>query len=264
MRNKTELMENILQSEMAQKIIDYITPKYGASYVGLWLLEVIGGAMGEVDGFARKLKRETNPGTAELLLDLWEKHYALPQDSTLTKEQRQRNLVNKVQTRAPFNPAKMEQILSNALGGAKVEITENVGKNTFSVMFQGGGLSTEPAISLIEKMKPAHLQWKLIISYRFSIGIGAQIASYLYDYELCGTKPEPAIIGEITTIACAAEGRRAHYLADYRKVAEDGEYAGESRKPVFRSLQQEGQTTVAAVTGFMVDYPYCGTRYSQN
>ena len=38
----TELMEQILTSEIGQQIIQRVTNKYGNSYVGLWLFQIIG------------------------------------------------------------------------------------------------------------------------------------------------------------------------------------------------------------------------------
>ena len=45
MRNPTELMQQILQNEISQRIIDYVSPIYGDSYVGLWIYESIGGVL---------------------------------------------------------------------------------------------------------------------------------------------------------------------------------------------------------------------------
>ena len=50
MRYQTELMRSILTNETAQKIIDYISPIYGDSYVGLWLFQAIGTALGTFVG----------------------------------------------------------------------------------------------------------------------------------------------------------------------------------------------------------------------
>ena len=44
----TELMEQILTSEIGQQIIQRVTNKYGNSYVGLWLFQIIGMSNDEV------------------------------------------------------------------------------------------------------------------------------------------------------------------------------------------------------------------------
>ena len=42
MNHQTELMRSILKNQKAQEIIDYVSPIYGNSYVGLWIYEAIG------------------------------------------------------------------------------------------------------------------------------------------------------------------------------------------------------------------------------
>ena len=39
---KTDLMEQILTSKSAKQMIDYVSPVYGKSRIGLWLFQVIG------------------------------------------------------------------------------------------------------------------------------------------------------------------------------------------------------------------------------
>ena len=101
MNNRTEMMEKILTSPTAQKMIDYVSPIYGNSYVGLWLFQAMGLILDKPVEYAEALMRETNPTTSVLLLDLWEQHYALPKDSSLTTEQRQARLAAKLMSRGP-------------------------------------------------------------------------------------------------------------------------------------------------------------------
>ena len=156
MRYQTELMRSILTSETAQKIIDYVSPIYGDSYVGLWLFQAIGVALEEVCKIAEQLKYETNPATADLLLDYWEKEYGLATDTSLTKEHRRSKIIAKTQTRGPASPARLSAAVSAALGGVPVVITENVDKNTFMVNILDFVPSIEPAVYILERMKQAH------------------------------------------------------------------------------------------------------------
>lgn len=156
MRYQTELMRSILTSETAQKIIDYVSPIYGDSYVGLWLFQAIGVALEEVCRIAEQLKYETNPATADLLLDYWEREYYIATDPTLTKEQRRAKIIAKTQTRGPASPARLSAAVSAALGGVPVDITENVAKNTFLVNIREQVPSIEPAVATLERLKQAH------------------------------------------------------------------------------------------------------------
>ena len=164
MRNRTEMMQSILTSKTAQRIIDYVSPIYGNSYVGLWIFESIGTVLDEMVETADQFRYETNPFTADLLLDFWEKQYGLPKDESLTKEQRRERIISRKLTRGPCNPARLEAAVSSALGGAEVDITENSAKNTFLVNIREVVPSIEPAVSVLERMKPAHLIYKIQVA----------------------------------------------------------------------------------------------------
>lgn len=163
MRNPTELMQQILQNEISQRIIDYVSPIYGDSYVGLWIYESIGGVLKEVVDIAEALKSEGNPATSVLLLDYWEEYYQLPTDPTLNTEQRQQRIIAKIRQRGPLNPTALSQMVSAAIGGIPVDITENVAKNTFQVNLRDFPESISPAIAVLDKRKPAHLIYWLYI-----------------------------------------------------------------------------------------------------
>ena len=164
MRNPTELMRSILTNKTSQKIIDYVSPIYGNSYVGLWLFQAIGTALSEVRTIAEQLRYETNPASADLLLDYWEKEYGIATDPSLTKEQRRAKIIARTQSHGPASPARISAAVSAALGGVKVEIKENVDQNTFLVNIREHVESIVPAVAVIEKIKPAHLVYRIQVA----------------------------------------------------------------------------------------------------
>lgn len=164
MRYRTELMKSILTNETAQRIVDFVSPIYGNSYVGLWIFEAIGTALDEVYEIADQLRYETNASTADLLLSYWEEQYGILVDKSLTKEQRRARIVAKTQSKGPCNPARLSAAVSAALGGVQVEITENVAKNTFLVNIREVVDSINPAVAVIERMKPAHLIYQIRVA----------------------------------------------------------------------------------------------------
>lgn len=164
MRNRTELMQSILTNETAQRIIDFVSPLYGNSYVGLWLFQAIGTALDDVCKIADQIRYETNAATADLLLGYWEKQYGLPDGSGLTKAQRRDRIISKKLNQGPCNTARMCAAISAALGGADVEITENVAQNTFLVNVRDIIDSIVPAVAVIERMKPAHLIYQIRVA----------------------------------------------------------------------------------------------------
>ncbi len=165
MINRTELTNQILTSPTAQKMIDYVSQIYGNSYVGLWLFQAIGLILDEPVKYAEAMLKETNPITSVLLLDLWEQHYALPKDSSLTTEQRQARLEAKLKSRGPCNPSRLAAAVSAAIGGIEVRIVENVAPNTFRVEIQDPIPSTVPVVAVLEKKKPAHLLYELQVAH---------------------------------------------------------------------------------------------------
>ena len=164
MRNPTDLMRAILTDETAQRMIDFVSPIYGNSYVGLWMYQTIGAVMDEACKLAEQLKNESNPATAKLLLDHWEDHYAIPRDSRLTVEQRRNRIISKIQSRGAVSPSRLAAAISSALNGVQVEIVENVAKNTFMINIREYVESIAPAVAVAERMKPAHLIYQIRVA----------------------------------------------------------------------------------------------------
>lgn len=164
MRYRTEMAEAILTDPTAQRIIDYVAPVYGESYVGLWLFQAIGKALGKVEAIAESLRTETIPTTAVLLLDYWEKHYGIPTNTSMTPTQRQERLRAKILGRGPCNPYRLAAAISAALGGVEVDIEENIAKNTFLVNIRAVVEDITPAVAVIERKKPAHLIYQIRVA----------------------------------------------------------------------------------------------------
>lgn len=163
MRQQTELMKSILTNKTAQKMIDYVSPVYGDSYVGLWLFQVFGLILSDLCAISDQLRYETNASTVDLLLDQWELQYGIPTDSSLSKEQRRDRLIAKRQSKGPCNPARLERMVSTAYNGVEVEIEENIAQNKFRVIIWEEVKSVTPAVQVIDKMKPAHLLYEIVV-----------------------------------------------------------------------------------------------------
>ena len=128
----TELMEQILTSEIGQQIIQTVTNKYGNSYVGLWLFQVIGMSNDEVKSMVDDFKKQALPQTATWSLSLWEQSMGLPVNESESVEQRRQNIIEKRRRRNAMNPARIEEIIS-AMTGAAVRMDEDYAKNRFAI-----------------------------------------------------------------------------------------------------------------------------------
>jgi Uncharacterized protein conserved in bacteria (DUF2313). len=150
------MMETILKSPSAWRIVEWLTPQYGNAYAFLWLLQVIGAQLDEYTKWAKDFYSEVTPQTATWSISFWEKEYGIVPSSSWTLEQRRRNLMNRICVFLPMNPKRMESLVSDVIG-VDVEIVENVGKNRFEVLLKEFTTELELARQEVEKYKPAHL-----------------------------------------------------------------------------------------------------------
>ena len=159
---KTELMEEILKSPMAQKIVQDISPIYGEAYTALWLFQVIGAILDEMDEWVSSLGKQVVPQTATWSLPYWEEQYKIITSPDWDADRRRQNIVNKCKNRAPINPYKMESIITVA-AGADARIEELTGKNRFTVYISANKNLVDEAFvkKEINRAKPAHLIYEI-------------------------------------------------------------------------------------------------------
>ena len=124
---KTDLMEQILTSESAKQMIDYVSPIYGKSRIGLW-----------------------------------EKEYGITSLPDQTIEQR-RTQISQMRIKRPLNPKRFEKIIE-ALSGVETKLIENTAKNTFQVNLYGEVNNYDEVVRRIEELKPAHLLCDIRVS----------------------------------------------------------------------------------------------------
>lgn len=179
MHYRTELMEKILTSPEAQKIIDYVTPKYGAAYVCLWLFQAIGSQIDNAQEFTDEFIKQVSPATATWSIPYWEKSYGIIPDPEWTDEQRRNYIISRMKFHSPMNPRIMEIRLTNILGVETV-INEFAGKNFFKVVVRKNMNDSEfkkLAIDFLDKAKPAHL----IYDIQFSDIVENAVFEHHYD-----------------------------------------------------------------------------------
>jgi hypothetical protein len=126
--------------------------------------------------------------------------------------------------------ASMISEMISAYTGASVTVTfepfDEARNNKLSIEFDRGSgrqLYMSDILTLLEKRIPAHIEYESAVIYSFPIGVEKKVKSYVYNYDLCGTKPEPVLFGNIHQIDA-----------------------------VTNSLLAVGE----------VEYPLCGTRYA--
>jgi hypothetical protein len=165
MSYNTDMVEQILTSEEGRTIVEYLSPIYGKSYAGLWLLQVIGMQLDKASKWTAELALQVTPETATWTIDFWEREYDIVPDDGWTLEQRRENVMQKMRFFAPITPKKLAEVAS-AAAGAPVEIRENTAPNTFHVLVRRYTENFERARELIDEAKPAHLIYTIQIAYQ--------------------------------------------------------------------------------------------------
>ena len=149
---KTELMEQILTSESAKRMIDYVSPIYGKSRIGLWLFQIIGLELDDVKEICDDIYDQIFVSRATWSLPYWEKAYEITPLPDQTIEQR-RQQIQQRRVKKALNPARFEKILSS-LSGVEAKIVENTGKNTFQVIFYGTVNNYDEVLRIAKECKP--------------------------------------------------------------------------------------------------------------
>lgn len=163
--NPTDLMQSILQSSEARKMIQFVAPVFGESYVALWLFEIIGRELDDMEDWAMDIFNQCHIQTATWSMPEWEKQYGITPESDWDLDTRRNAVLNKILFRSPMTKEKMEQ-LASSLTGVPVEIIENTGKNKFSVYVRSNTSvkKFEAAKTYIDRAKPAHLIYDINIA----------------------------------------------------------------------------------------------------
>lgn len=159
---KTDLMEQILTSESAKQMIDYVSPIYGKSRIGLWLFQVIGLEIDDVKTICEDIFDQIFVDRATWGLPIWEKEYGITPLPDQTIEQR-RTQILQMRIKRPLNPKRFEKIIE-ALSGVETKFIENTAKNTFQVNLYGEVNNYDEVVRRIEELKPAHLLCDIRVS----------------------------------------------------------------------------------------------------
>jgi hypothetical protein len=158
---------DIIKSPEAERMRQMVTAGfYDESYIGLWLMEVIGR---EYDGMAEwsgSLRDEAFPQTATWSISIWEFLYGIEPDDSLPLEFRRQRILSTRLRRPPINPARIESAIS-ALTGSTVKITENTAPYTFTIEIDASGgilYDLRRALRLLREIKPSHLAFTMVNS----------------------------------------------------------------------------------------------------
>lgn len=152
---KTDLMEEILTSESAKKIIDYVSPIYGNSRIFLNIINAIGLELDDIYKICDELYDQIFIDIATWTIPYWEKEYGIVKSSDQDIEERRKNIIE-CMIKKFRNPYRLLNIVKT-LSGVDTVIRENTGKNTFLIYLYGIAENFTEIKKKIDEMKPAHL-----------------------------------------------------------------------------------------------------------
>lgn len=103
---------------------------------------------------------------------------------------------------------------------------DDEGNNRLYIEFERG---EEPMLYmsdinlLLSKKIPAHIEYRATLTYRYGIGIGRKRKYYKYGYDLCGTLPDIALIGDLQGVTSVIRTQRKNYTNEYSTASEEAD-----------------------------------------
>lgn len=155
-------LEKFPENHVSKRMISRVSPIYERSYVAKWLFEVMGREVDDAETRFSELREQANPETATWGLCYWEQRYGIEVDESRSLAARRAAVISKRGTRAPMNPARIEEILSS-MSGRKIRVEENVAPYTFRVYVENGEgfVDYDAIVRKLKKVKPSHLAFEV-------------------------------------------------------------------------------------------------------
>lgn len=150
-----------------------------------------------------------------------------------------------------------------------LEPFDEEGNNRLDIQFERGNediVYVSDIYTLLAKMLPAHIEYRPIMTYRFAVVVGKkQNINYIYDYDLCGTKPYSVLIAQIKGTEAVTRTETTNVVMEYRQSSDGGAEPQTGLYPQSTLIGRKDvidAVTEPLVLGCGVDYIPCGTIYS--
>ena len=184
-------LEHFPTRRAAKEMMEMISPIYDDSYVMKWIMEVIGRPLSKAEDIVDELVKEAFPETCTWTIEYWEDQYNIPHNRSLTIQQRRDQLIQKLNYRRSMNPVRICQLIA-VVTGTKVELIENVAKNTFEIDILDDDADVTAVQKLIYDIKQSHLTCALGVRSDTKICITVGQTPWKMSFRMCGTYPDIA------------------------------------------------------------------------
>lgn len=170
----------------------------------------------------QKCADDSNITTAsEEIIAFYEKIIGIKYSSLRTLEERRRLVLAYYNIFGKVSATKIKKAISYYTG-EEVDITfttkDEKGNYILEINCARGNMNSlylEDIDLLCKKIIPAHLLYKIAMLYRFDVVICNEKNHYKYDYELCGTKPYTALLGDKNSSKSIVTNKKTTYNKDY-------------------------------------------------
>ena len=254
-------LDELPTREIAQDMMQMISPIYEKSYVGKWIFEVMGASLELAKSTALSLREQAFPETATWSIAYWEDSYGIHPNESLSLEERRKQVIQKRNFRKPMNPARIEMLVEN-LCGRKTKLRENVEPHVFEIEIASGSTdaSLNKIIDLINEVKQAQKSFRIIFGASTSIKIRADPYARSYKFRtasarhVAGRYPHPASAGATSSsqLVIAAESKGATY--PYPITGTKPDISNQA------AIKDKGLIVQAGGSASQVLYRPCGTK----
>lgn len=148
-------------------------------------------------------------------LAMWERELSIIPHQNMSVEQRKQKIYSHINT---YVPSTKQQIIDAIkVYGYAADVIEHIDTFFVELILKVKGVLMFPIDDIladVDNILPAHLDYSFYINYNYEIGIKSYTKSYVFEYDLCGTKPDIATIGAINTIETITESQTHKYMFD--------------------------------------------------
>lgn len=167
--HKSDLIEKILTSKAGRRMLEYISPIYDDSYVGLNLLQIMGARLDIVSGWLDEYERQIVTKTATWSINLWEDTYGIPHDTTLSLDDRRVKVDTKRWSHGPASPYKMTKLAGDVCGFPTSSYDPQK-EHYFGIRITANpqNVNERKIRAVLDRAKPAHMEYD--ITYQQVVG----------------------------------------------------------------------------------------------
>lgn len=153
------LKDIILQSRTGRRMIEWVSPIYDDSYVGLWMFEAIGREYDKLWDIVDTLPDQLFPQTVTWAIELWERRYGITPAPGQDLASRRAAILFRQNMHPPMSPYRLETLIAD-MTGYPCYVEDWIAPYTFGIKFTASTKELLNAvIREINRLKPSHLSY---------------------------------------------------------------------------------------------------------